>query len=161
MNQRIDRSSLLSRFDQDAGPWRPMYYPLTLNVPLEAGQYAEDSITINNQPYIWMYIGHQILGNTWDWETTGLYQDGQYLLEVKDEQSNYQSLPIAAASAFGQGATGYLAELPFPIAFAGNKTITFRATSTYTRVLNPDPDPSVFRLHLLMCGVADWGVLTS
>lgn len=158
---RTDRSSLLGRYDQDAGPWRPMYYGLTINVPVAAGGSENASITLNNQPYIWQYLSHMILGQTYDWETSGLYQDGQYMIEFKDEQSNYQNVPVAASAAFGQGPCGYMLEFPFPIPFAGNKTITFRITNNYTRVITPTPPSAVFPVHLVLAGVADWGDLVS
>ncbi|OGO03688.1 MAG: hypothetical protein A2Y72_07760 [Chloroflexi bacterium RBG_13_53_26] len=161
MNARIDRSSLLGRYDQDAGPWRPMYYGLTINVPLAGGQSESGTVTLNNQPYIWQFLSHMILGNTYDWETTGLMQDGQYMIEFKDEQSNYQNVPVAASAAFGQGKTGYMVEFPFPIPFAGNKTITFRVTNNYTRILTPTPAAPVFPVNLVLGGVADWGELVS
>jgi hypothetical protein len=161
MGNRIDRSSLLGRFDQDAGPWRPMYYGMTINVPLVGGGSENASITINNQPYIWMFLAHRILGNTVDWETTGLIQDGQYMIEFKDEQSNYQNVPISAAAAFGQAELGFMEEFPFPIPFSGNKTITFRITNNYTRILTPTPATPVFPVHLVLAGVADWGELSS
>ena len=75
MSQRTNRNALLSAFDADPGPWRPMQYPVTIPVPLEANQSEVGSVTIQNQPFIWMAIGHQIIGNTADPETSGLYQD--------------------------------------------------------------------------------------
>lgn len=159
--QRIARNSLLGRFDQDAGPWRPMFYGLNIDVPLTGGQSENGSVTIQNQPFIWTHLAHMVLGNTVDWLTTGLINDGQYMVEFKDEQSNYQNIPVAASAAFGQGPVGYALEFPFPIPFAGNKTITFRVTNNYTRVLTPTPASPVFRVHFVLAGVADWGQLTT
>lgn len=157
--QKEQRSGLVSRFDADPGPWRPMYYPLEIEVPLEAGESEIGSVTIQNQPWIWMFLGHQIMGNTGDPETSGLYQDGQYDIEFKDEQSNYQSAPVCASGAFGGGAFGYQIELPVPIGYPGSKTITFRITNRYTRVLTPEPSEPVFPIKLVLGGVADWGQL--
>jgi hypothetical protein len=157
--QKVARNALLSRFDADPGPWRPMYYPIVIPVPLEANGSEEGSVTINNQPFIWTFIGHQILGNTGDPETSGLYQDGQYLIEFKDEQSNYQSAPMAASAVFGGPAVGYMIDFPIPIPFPGSKTITFRITNTYTRILTPDPAEPIFNLQIGLGGVADWGSL--
>jgi len=159
MNATIQRSSLLSRFDQDAGPWRPMFYPIEILVPITASESESGSITINNQPFIWQTLGHQIIGNTGDPEASGLYQDGQYDLEFKDEQSNYQSAPVAASAAFGGGAFGFIIPFPFPIPYQGSKTITFRITNRVTRALTPPDD--YFRVKLVMIGVADWGALTA
>ena len=157
--QTINRNQLLSKFDSDPGPWRPMYYPVTIPVPLVADGSEEGSVTINNQPFIFTFIGHQIIGNTGDPETSGLYQDGQYSIEFKDEQSNYQSAPIAASASFGGGAFGFMIDLPLPIPYAGAKTLTFRLTNHYTRVLTPDPAEPVFNVKITLGGVANWGQL--
>jgi hypothetical protein len=157
--QRINRNPLLSRFDADPGPWRPMYYPVTIDVPLVAGGSEIGSVTINNQPFIWMFLGHQILGNTGDPETSGLYQDGQYQIEMKDEQSNYQSSMFVAGAGIGGTPFGYQINLPLPIPYPGTKTLTFRITNNYTRVLTPTPEATTFPLQLVVGGVADWGRL--
>jgi hypothetical protein len=157
--QRTGVNPLLSRFDADPGPWRPMYYPVTIAVPLAAGQSETGSVTINNQPFIFAFLGHQIIGNTGDPETSGLYQDGQYSIEFKDEQSNYQSAPVAASAAFGGGQFGFMIELPLPIPYPGAKTLTFRITNHYTRVLTPAPAEPVFNVKLVVGGMADWGQL--
>jgi hypothetical protein len=156
---KTDRNPLVSRFDADPGPWRPMYYSVEIPVPLEAGGSEIGSVTIQNQPFIWMFLAHQIMGNTADPETSGLYQDGQYDIELKDEQSNYQAVPIPAGAAFGGPSGGYQLDLPVPIGYPGAKTITFRVINRYTRILTPDPDEPVFPVKILMGGVADWGEL--
>jgi hypothetical protein len=156
---KTDRNPLVGRFDSDPGPWRPMYYAVEIPVPLEAGGSEIGSVTIQNQPFIWMFLAHQIMGNTADPETSGLYQDGQYDIEFKDEQSNYQAVPIPAGAAFGGPSGGYQLDLPVPIGYPGAKTITFRITNRYTRILTPDPDEPVFPVKMLMGGVADWGEL--
>jgi hypothetical protein len=154
----VPRNALVSRFDADPGPWRPMFYGLKIQVPLEEGGSESAAVTIQNQPFIWMWLGHQIIGNTW-YEDTGLRQDGQYNIEFKDELSNYQNIPVAASAAFGGGEFGYGVNLPVPIAYPGAKTITFRITNEYTRVLTPTPDEPVFTIKLVLGGVADWGEL--
>lgn len=159
MGNNSERSSLLNRFDADPGPWRPMYYPLEIEVPLEAWGSEIGSVTINNQPFIWTFIGHQIIGNTGDPETSGLYQDGQYSVEFRDEQSNYQSAPVAASSAFGGGAFGYQIPLPLPIPYPGTKTLTFRITNHYTRILTPEPSDPVFKVRITLGGIANFGTL--
>ena len=159
--QRMQKHPLLSRFDQDAGPWRPMMYPLEIPVPIAADQSENGSLTINNQPFIWTRLAHQIMGNTGDPETSGLYQDGQYDIAFKDEQSNYQKISFPAGATLGGPGQGYEVELPFPIPFAGSKTITFTITNRYARVLTPEPAEPVFPVKLVVIGVADWGELLS
>jgi hypothetical protein len=155
--QRIARNTLLNRFDADPGPWRPMYYPVEIDVPVESGGSEERSVTINNQPFIWQFLGHQIMGCTGDPITTGLFQDGQYDITMRDEQSNYQSGPIAVCASIGGGPTGYMIYLPLPIPYPGTKTLTFRVTNRCTRRLSPESD--VFTVKLTVGGVADWGEL--
>lgn len=156
----LKRDPLVSRFDADPGAWRPMWYTLEIPVPLSANGSEVGSVTINNQPWIWMSLGHQIIGNTGDPETSGLYQDGQYSIELKDEQSNYQNLPVPASAAFGGGAFGYNIPFPMPIGYPGSKTLTFRITNHYTRILTPAPAEDIFNVKLVLNGVADWGTLT-
>jgi hypothetical protein len=159
MPQTVQRNALLSAFDADPGPWRPMHYPVTIPVPLEANQSEVGSVTIANQPFIWQMLGHQIIGNTGDPETSGLYQDGQYSIEMKDELSNYQSAPVAASASFGGGAFGFKIEFPLPIPYPGSKTLTFRITNHYTRILTPEPAEPYFNVKLSVIGIANWGRL--
>ena len=155
--QRIARNTLLNRFDADPGPWRPMFYPVELDVPCIPGGSEEASVTLNNQPFIWQFLGHQIMGNTGDPLASGMHQDGQYDIAMKDEQSNYQSAPIAASASFGQGSVGFMIYLPLPVPYPGTKTLTFRVTNIYQRNLTPESD--TYRLKITVGGVADWGEL--
>lgn len=157
--QRMKRAELLSRFDADPGPWRPMYYPVEIAVPTAAGQSETGSVTIANQPFIWAFIGHQIIGNTADPETSGLYQDGQYSIEFKDDLSNYQAAPVPAGAAFGGAQFGYQIEFPIPIPYPGAVTLTFRVVNHYTRILTPEPPDGKFRVKIVAGGFADWGTL--
>lgn len=154
---------LLGKFDLDPGKWRPLFYPIYVDVPVTAGRIGRASVTINNQPYIWTDTTHKIVGDTADPATSGLYQDGQYSVAFKDEQANYQKDFMPADLAFGsQGSTnnsGFIIALPYPIPFPGNKTITFEVLNDVTRVLAGDPAPTTFKVAFLMHGVANWGDL--
>jgi len=147
----------MGRFDEDPGRYRPMFYSVEISVPVTQGGIGRGSVTINNQPYIMTRITHKIIGRTATPDTSGLYQDGQYDLEFKDEQSNYQNQPIPADIMFGSVATGFLIELPYPIPFAGNKTLTFNITNRVPRALSPQQDH--YPVHIAVHGVADWGEL--
>jgi hypothetical protein len=148
---------LMGKFDQDPGRYRPLYYGVEITVPTAVGGVGRGSISLNNQPFIWTRGGHQIVGDTADPSTTGLYQDGQYLIAFKDEQSNYQNQAIPAELLFGSVRSGYIVELAFPIAFAGNKTITFEITNRTNRALVPQAD--TYQVYIAMHGIADWGKL--
>lgn len=148
---------LMGKFDADPGRYRPLYYGLSITLGVASGAIGRGSVTINNQPYIMTHVLHQIVGNTNDYATTGLAQDGQYLLSFKDEQSNYQNAPIPAEMLFGSVRSGYIVPLAYPIPFAGNKTLTFELQNLYTRVLAGQL--TTFTVYLAIAGVADWGEL--
>jgi hypothetical protein len=154
-------NALMGRFDQDPGQWRPMFYAIRIEVPNVIDRSEEGSITINNQPYIWKLLTHQIVGNTGDPEASGLYQDGQYDIEFRDEQSNYGNAPLPADASFGSVRSGYVIPFQYPISFAGAKTLTFRITNRVTRILSPTPAEDTFKVAIVMHGIADWGQLTT
>ena len=150
---------LLGRFDLDPGRWRPMYYGVEIGVPVALDGMAQGSITLNNQPFVLTKITHAIVGCTAVPDTTGLYQDGQYTIEFRDEQSNYQNMPIQADALLGSVRVGQFQDLPYPIPFAGNRTLTFRIVNRCLRVL--DPVSETFQVAVVLHGVADWGELQS
>lgn len=147
---------LMGKFDADPGRYRPLYYGVQIDVGSTLGQVGRGSITINNQPYIMTHVLHQMVGSM-DPEISGLTQDGQYLINFKDEQSNYQNVPLPADMLFGSVRSGYIVPLAYPIPFAGNKTLTFELTNTYTRTLPGSVD--TFKVYVAIAGVADWGDL--
>ena len=148
---------LMGKFDVDPGRYRPLVYGVPISVGVNDGDVGRGSITINNQPWIMTRITHQIQGATADPATSGLYQDGQYTIEYRDEQSNYQNGPIPAEMMFGSVRSGYAMDLPYPIPFAGNKTISFNVTNLVTRTLVPGA--TQFVVWIAIHGVADWGKL--
>lgn len=145
---------LLGKFDEDPGRWRPYKYETTIEVPVEIDGSGEGTIQILNQPFIMTRITHQIIGNTEDGQATGLYQDGQYYIDWKDELSQYQNDPILAEAGYGSSRFQSI-PLDCPIPFAGNKTLTFRVINAYTRVLSPESD--IFYVQIVVHGIADWG----
>ena len=148
---------LLNQFDMDPGKWRPLYYQTFIDVQVEEGGIGRGSITLNNMPFIFTRLGHQVVGNIADPETSGLYDDGMYTIEFKDEQSNYYKDPILAEPAFGSVNKGFLADLAFPIPYAGNRTINFRIENLVTRTLSPEAE--TFKVGITCIGVANWGDL--
>lgn len=152
---------LVGKFDLDPGKWRPLYYPCYVDVPVAEGEIGRNSISLNNQPFIWIRVAHKIIGNTAKPDVSGLYQDGQYSVAFKDEQSNYQQDYMPADLAFGTwggpNTSGFVADLPYPIPFAGNKTITFEVRNDVLR--NLIPTASTYKVCFLLAGVANWGDL--
>ena len=159
--QGKDPHPLLGQFDIDPGAWRPLWYKVEIDVGINAGDVGRGSITLYAQPFVLTRVAHKIIGNTADPETSGLYQDGQYDLLMRDEQSNYTDDPIAADLMCGSyganvGGAAFL-ELPFPIPYAGNKTITFEVTNRVDRVLVPES--TTFPVQIVVGGLSDWGEL--
>jgi hypothetical protein len=152
-------------FDLDPGRWRPLYYGVEIDVGVAEGAIGRGSLHINRQPFIFTQMAHKIIGNTADPATSGLYQDGMYDLAFRDEQSNYQNIPIPADLMFGSWGsggdmpTGFMAQLTYPIPFPGSKNVTFEITNRIARTLTPSAD--TFPVFICLGGVSDWGKLAS
>ena len=134
----------------DPGATRPYWYGVNIDVPVTAGQSGIGSINLLNEQFVCTMFSHQILGNTGDPETSGLHQDGQYTIQLQDEVSQYQNIPVAAENMFGSQRAGDIRWAPYPIPFAGNKTITFTVTNQYNRILTPESDH--YTVQLVMSG---------
>lgn len=149
--------ALLGRYDADPGKWRPMFYGVEIDVGLNEGQVGQGAINLNNQPFIMTRITHQIVGAyfTDDW-LNWINDNGQYAVEWKDEISMYVNTLIPADLMWGRLKAGYVLDLPFPIPYGGNKTLTFRVQNRITRAPTI-PDLKYFRVGICLHGVADWG----
>lgn len=147
---------LMGRFDVDPGEYRPLSYGVTVTVGVAAGDVGRGSININNEPWIMTSVTHQIIGPTADPATSGLYQDGQYAIEYRDEQTVYQNQPIPADIMFGSVRSGFIKELPYPIPFAGAKTLSFNVVNLVTRTLLVG---LTFDVAIAIHGVVDKGTL--
>lgn len=150
---------ILGKYDIDPGQLRPQWYHCNVSVPVAADGAGISTIRINAQPYTMTRITHKILGDTSNTQS-GLVQDGQYLVEWNDEQSTYVDGPIAADLMWGSNASdvpggGYVMELPYPLAFPGNKSLTFRVTNLILRTLDPEAD--YFTVQIVLHGIGDWG----
>lgn len=158
MDARERAAYLLSRFDIDPTRVKPMWYGCNISVPIVADGLGRGSVTMNNQPFMAARITHAVLGATFDWQTTGLYQDGQYLINFKDEMHNYQNIPLQSEVQFGPNRTGHYLDFKYPLFFAGTSTVSFEVTNLYARVLSPESD--YYTVQLCIHGVADWGPYT-
>lgn len=153
----MDKHKFFSIFDVDFARYKPMWYGLELDVPITDNGIGEGSITTNNQPFLLYRITHQIVGASWDWLTTGLEQDGQYTIEFRDEQSNFQNIALPAPTLYGPWDDPK--DFAIPLAYSGNRTFKFRVINRHARVLTPSAD--YFKLAIVMHGVSDWGPLQS
>ena len=150
---------LLGLMDGDPERWKPMVYGLTIDVPVQVDGHAQGSVTTMNQPFILRGVATHILGNTSDYEGTGLVDDGQYLIKWRDEMREYNNIHLNADLLFGPKTEGPYRMLPYPVLYAGNHTISFDILNAYTRVLTPESD--FFRIQIALHGLADWGKLKS
>lgn len=152
-------ATLLNKFDRDPGPFRPLHYSVEISVSVINGGLGRGQITTNQQPFLFLRLSHQIIGNTGDPETSGLYEDGQYTIAYQDEMSNYQKNPTMADILCGSVRSGFISWLPMPLALAGTRTFTFILENRVARVLTPQADH--FTVAITMHGMADWGALLS
>lgn len=153
---------LLNKFDIDPGDWRPLYYPVEIEVGVAAGAIGRNSVSVNNMPYIWVRTTHGIKGDVADPETSNLWNDGQYDVNFRDEESVYQRDWAPANLVFGgygpaQGGQqgGYLIDMPYPIAFSGNRTVTFEVRNSILRA--PTDQSTTFKVVFVMHGISSWG----
>jgi len=148
-------SPLLGRYDQDPGRYRPQFYHVEIDVPVALGGVGRGTINILNEPYALTRITHKIVGDIDDPSTSGLYQNAMYDIEWKDEQRTYTDGPISADLMFGWNETGYVLEMPFPIAFPGNKVLSFAITNRLARTLVPEAD--YYQVQIVCHGITDLG----
>lgn len=151
----MEWNKFFGKADLDFGRFKPMWYNLEIEVPVIINGIGRGSVTTNAQPFLLTRITHAVVGCTYDWQTTGLYQDGQYSIWFRDEINNYQNQPIMAETMFGCNRTGHYLDFAIPIGYPGNRTISFEITNRCARTLSPESD--YFTVALTLHGVADWG----
>jgi hypothetical protein len=148
---------LIAFFDADPAGWKPYDYPAFVDLGVAANAQANMVINTNFAPYIWTHVTHTIAGNIDDPETSGLRNDGQYLVRLRDERTNYTDQAAPALTLFGPHKEGAFPELPFPIFFPANHAVNIELTNIYTRVLTPVAD--TFRVWFVLRGMQYWGQL--
>lgn len=151
-------SPLIGRWDLDPGRWRPMWYGLEVELGINQNDWVEGSVTLNAQPFTLIRIQSKIIGDSGSNEFAPYYQDGMYDVMFRDEQSNYQNRPIPVDLMWGGASVYFIIDLPFPIPFAGNKTITFRVINRINRA--PAGQRETVTVGFALHGVSDWGTLS-
>jgi len=136
-----------------------MTYACVIDVPVIANGRGQGSVQLNNQPIFITRAAAVILGNTGDPETSGLFQDGQFLITMNDVLRAYQNIPIHADLFWGSKIEGPWRTLEYPIYYKGTQSVRFEITNLYTRILTPTAD--IFQVQILLAGLADWGRLQS
>lgn len=154
---RKGSNPLVAFFDADPAGWKPYLYSEFLDLGVAADSQGTIVFRTNFAPMIWTHVTHGIVGNIDDPESSGLYNDGQYLVLVRDERTNYIDKPIPANLAFGPHKEGSFAELPFPIFFPANHAVNFQLTNIWTRVLTPVSE--TYRVYFALKGNTYWGQL--
>lgn len=149
---------LLNFFDLDPERCKPMNYAVNIDVRTIADGQGMGSVTLRNQPFILVKIAHSVIGQTADPESSGLYNDGQYSIEMTDEQRTYGNIALMSDLMAGPKVQGDYPELIYPIYYAGTHTLKFLVTNHYARILSPVSD--YFRVQIALLGLADWGTLT-
>lgn len=144
-------------YDADPAGWRPYYYTGHADLGVAVDSLATIVIQTNFAPYIWTEVAHTIVGDIDDPESSGLKNDGQYLVSVSDNRSNYISSPTPANNAFGPHKEGQFAPLPIPQFYPSNTGISIQLQNLYTRVLTPVSE--TFRVYFTLRGLSYWGDL--
>ena len=153
---------LISKYDMDSGDFRPLFYSVEVVVPIGLQGIGRGSVSINNQPFIWLRTAHSIVGDVSNPAVSNLWNDGQYDVNFRDDEAVYQRDFALASLVFGgygsaQGGQqgGYPIDMPYPIPFAGNRTVSFEVRN---RVLRAPADASqTFTVQFVMHGIGSWG----
>lgn len=120
--------------------YKERLYSVTITIPadpgptLPAGRSQEGAFNVVNLPFVATRITSGIVGpsNNLDPNDASPARDGQYLLEFRSDQHNYQSEPILATALHGLAVGGYL-DLAAPIELAPKTALTVRITNATPR----------------------------
>lgn len=148
---------LTAFFDADPSGWKPYLYCEFADLGIAANSQGTLVFNTTFAPYIWTHVTHGVVGDVDDPESSGLYNDGQYLVRMADERTNYIDKPIPANLAFGPHKEGDFADLPMPIFFPANHSVRVELTNIWARVLTPEAD--TFRVYMSLKGLSYWGQL--
>lgn len=149
-------SLLQNWYDLDPQKWAWFTIPATVDVGIAQDAAVSTQVSLLNHPQYIVRITHQIIGNTGDPETSGLTQDGQYSIEVKDQKTVFTLNPVQANNLFGPQQVGPFPDLGFPKYYQGVNTLQFRVTNLIPRILTPESD--TFQIQLAIHGVADLSI---
>ena len=152
-----DKNPLTAFFDADPAGWKPYFYSEYADLGVAVDSQATMVFQTTFAPYIWTHVSHGIAGDVDDPESSGLYNDGEYLVRMSDERTRYIDKPVPANLAFGPHKEGEFSELPMPIFFPANHAVNIELTNLWTRVLSPVS--TTFRVYFCLRGMQYWGQL--
>lgn len=122
--------------------YKARFYSTTITLRKDAtlgylppGRAEEGAFNIVDLPFTCTRIISAIVGPSnvdQDSPVTSQSHDGQYLIEIRGDQHNYQNEPICAQAFHGTSNGGYLA-LPAPIPMAPKATMNVRVSSLIRR----------------------------
>lgn len=138
--------------------YKNRFYEMNATLPVSAvpdipvGASNSPSVNIVNFPFILTRITHAIIGPNQLIAAlpNNLLQDGQYNLEMRTDQYNYQTAPINAVLMCGS-ADDWL-ELPTPEELAPKTTVTIIVTNTILR-----PVGGVLNVQIVLHGLEPIG----
>ncbi len=137
--------------DMDPARWRPQYYETKIELSTNIDSVQIGNITLNNQPFVLQRVTHQIIGAT---AAGPLFQDGNYLIDWKDDSTSYQNSAAMADAMFGSVRTGNFLDLPAPIVYPSSKTLTVRVSNVIART----PADTFFKIQVIFHGIEQWAV---
>jgi len=120
--------------------YKERLYSATITIPadpgptLPAGRSNQGSFNVVNLPFTATRITSGIVGpsNNADPTDGSPARDGQYLIEFRSDQHNYQSEPILAQALHGVSVGGYL-DLAAPIDLEPKTAVTIRVINATLR----------------------------
>ena len=118
--------------------YKNRFYEITVLLPIDGaaqipvGVSQPGSVNIINKPFIMTQITHAVIGlNQYAAGAAGLQQLGQYLIEMRTDQYNYQTAAINAV--LMAGSYNYWLKLATPEELAPKTTISIIVTNTLLR----------------------------
>jgi hypothetical protein len=123
---------------------RPKFYQALVECGTAFGAIGRASVTIDNEHFVCQRITHEIVGA----DDENLFQDGQYLLEFRDDFRRYTSTPMPPDTIFGSVRHGIFIPLPKELEYIGNRTLSFDITNQLDRsAYGP-----TFKVAFILCG---------
>jgi hypothetical protein len=112
---------------QQQDPGKPKFYVCKVRVGSNPGDTGENTITLNDFPFVCERITHAISG------TVITAQHGDYSVLFRDDKTTYMNLEANANALFGNVFQGQSLPLPMKIGFRGSSTVTFMITNIVDR----------------------------